>query len=435
MTTTRITAVETLDVRFPTAARDGVSDAMNLDPDYSAAYLILRTSDESLSGHGLTFTIGRGNDVVVRMVEMLAARFVGLAVADFVTEMPRVLRELTGDSQIRWLGPEKGVTHLATAAVLNAMWDLWAKHARMPLWELLLSLSPAELVGCLDFRHVQDAITPVEAVELLRAARIGSEQRLAELERRGYPAYITSAGWIGYDDARVRDLVARARAAGWQHFKLKVGGEVNDDLRRALMLREAIGPDARLMLDANQVWEVGQAIEVMRTLSACDPYWIEEPTSPDDILGHAQIARAVAPVLVATGEHVHNRVMFKQFFAAQAIGVCQPDSCRLAGVNENVLVYLMAAKYGVPVCPHAGGVGLCEMVQHLAVFDYLAISTTLEHRMAEYVDHLHDAFVDPVRTADAAYVLPRRPGYSTEMFPEVLARHRFPDGGLWRSAA
>ena len=435
MTPTRITAVETLDVRFPTAAREGVSDAMNLDPDYSAAYLILRTSDEDLSGHGLTFTIGRGNDVVVRMVEMLAARFVGLAVADFVTEMPRVMRELAADSQIRWLGPEKGVTHLATAAVLNALWDLWAKHARMPLWELLLSLSPAELVGCLDFRHVQDAITPVEAVELLRASRIGWEQRLTELERHGYPAYITSAGWIGYDDARVRDLVGQARADGWQHFKLKVGGEVNDDLRRALMLRELIGPDARLMLDANQVWEVGQAIEVMRTLSACDPYWIEEPTSPDDILGHARIARAVAPVLVATGEHVHNRVMFKQFFAAQAIGVCQADSCRLAGVNENVLVYLMAAKYGVPVCPHAGGVGLCEMVQHLAVFDYLAISTTLDHRMAEYVDHLHEAFVDPVRTANAAYVLPRRPGYSTEMFPEVLARHRFPDGSLWRSAA
>ena len=435
MTGTRITRVETVDVRFPTSLRDGVSDAMNLDPDYSAAYVILHTSDEALAGHGLTFTIGRGNDIVVRVVELLAAPLVGLPVGDLVTEMPRVMRALSRDSQIRWLGPEKGVTHLATAAVLNALWDLWAKHARMPLWELLLSLSPAELVGCLDFRHVQDAITPAQAVELLARARHGSERRLGELERHGYPAYITSAGWLGYDDARVRELVVRAQADGWRHFKLKVGGEVNDDLRRALMLRELIGPEARLMLDANQVWEVPQAIEAMRTLAACDPYWIEEPTSPDDILGHATIARAVAPIRVATGEHVHNRVMFKQLFAAEAIRVCQADACRLAGVNENVLVYLMAAKSGIPVCPHAGGVALCEMVQHLAIFDYLAISGTLEHRMAEYVDHLHEAFVDPARIVGAAYQVPRLPGYSTEMLPEALAQHAFPDGPAWRKAA
>jgi L-fuconate dehydratase len=435
VTSTRITRVETVDVRFPTSLRDGVSDAMNLDPDYSAAYVILHTSDEALAGHGLTFTIGRGNDIVVRAVELLAAPLVGLPVGDLVTEMPRVMRALSRDSQIRWLGPEKGVTHLATAAVLNALWDLWAKHARMPLWELLLSLSPAELVGCLDFRHVQDAITPAQAVELLVRARHGSERRLGELERHGYPAYITSAGWFGYDDARVRELVVRAQADGWRHFKLKVGGEVNDDLRRALMLRELIGPEARLMLDANQVWEVPQAIEAMRTLAACDPYWIEEPTSPDDILGHATIARAVAPIRVATGEHVHNRVMFKQLFAAKAISFCQADSCRLAGVNENVLVYLMAAKSGIPVCPHAGGVALCEMVQHLAIFDYLAISGTLEHRMAEYVDHLHEAFVDPARIVDAAYQVPRLPGYSTEMLPDALTQHAFPDGPAWRKAA
>lgn len=435
MTPTHITRVETVDVRFPTSTRDGISDAMNLDPDYSAAYVILHTSDATLAGHGLTFTIGRGNDIVVRAVELLAAPLVGLPVGDLVTEMPRVLRALSGDSQIRWLGPEKGVTHLATAAVLNALWDLWAKHARMPLWELLLSLSPAELVGCLDFRHVLDAITPPEAVEMLGAARRGHEQRLGDLERHGYPAYITSAGWFGYDDARVRDLVGRAQAEGWRHFKLKVGGEVDDDLRRALMLRDLIGPEARLMLDANQVWEVPQAIEAMRTLAACDPYWIEEPTSPDDILGHAEIARAVAPIRVATGEHVHNRVMFKQLFAAQAISVCQADTCRLAGVNENVLVYLMAAKHGIPVCPHAGGVGLCEMVQHLAVFDYLSISGTLDGRMAEYVDHLHEAFVDPARVLDAAYQMPRMPGYSTEMHTEALAQHAYPDGPVWRADA
>jgi L-fuconate dehydratase len=435
MTRTTVTRVEAVDVRFPTSARDGVSDAMNLDPDYSAAYLILHTSDDALAGHGLTFTIGRGNEIVVRTIELLAAPLVGLPVAELLSEMPRVLRALAGDSQIRWLGPEKGVTHLATAAVLNALWDLWAKHARMPLWELLLSLSPGELVGCLDFRHVQDAITPAEAVEMLEAARVGSAHRLEHLERHGYPAYITSAGWFGYDDARVRELVLSAQADGWRNFKLKVGGEVNDDLRRALMLRDLIGPEARLMLDANQVWEVPQAIEVMRTLAACDPYWIEEPTSPDDILGHAAIARAVAPIRVATGEHVHNRVMFKQLLAAGAIGVCQADACRLAGVNENILVYLMAAKYGVPVCPHAGGVGLCEMVQHLAMFDYLAISGTLEGRMAEYVDHLHEAFVDPVRVVNAAYQVPRLPGYSTEMLEETLARHAFPGGPAWREAA
>jgi L-fuconate dehydratase len=435
MTRTTVTRVEAIDVRFPTSTRDGVSDAMNLDPDYSAAYLILHTSDDALAGHGLTFTIGRGNEIVVRTIELLAAPLVGLPVAELLSEMPRVLRALAGDSQIRWLGPEKGVTHLATAAVLNALWDLWAKHARMPLWELLLSLSPGELVGCLDFRHVQDAITPAEAVEMLEAARAGSAHRLEHLERHGYPAYITSAGWFGYDDARVRELVLSAQADGWRHFKLKVGGEVNDDLRRALMLRDLIGPEARLMLDANQVWEVPQAIEVMRTLAACDPYWIEEPTSPDDILGHAAIARAVAPIRVATGEHVHNRVMFKQLLAAEAIGVCQADACRLAGVNENILVYLMAAKYGVPVCPHAGGVGLCEMVQHLAFFDYLAISGTLEGRMAEYVDHLHEAFVDPVRVVNAAYQVPRLPGYSTEMLAETLARHAFPGGPAWREAA
>jgi L-fuconate dehydratase len=435
VTPTRITEVETIDVRFPTARRDGVSDAMNLDPDYSAAYLVLHTSAPDLAGHGLTFTIGRGNDLVVRAVEQLAAPLVGLRIGDLVREMPRVLRSLTGDSQIRWLGPEKGVTHLATAAVLNALWDLWAKHARVPLWELLLSLTPEELVGALDFRHVQDVITPGEAVDMLTRARAGFGERLAELERDGYPAYITSAGWIGYDDADVRERVRSAQADGWRHFKLKVGGDPDDDLRRARMLRELIGDDARLMLDANQVWEVPQAIEMMRTLAACDPYWIEEPTSPDDILGHATIARAVAPIRVATGEHVHNRIMFKQLFVAQAIRVCQADACRLAGVNENVLVYLMAAKHGIPVCPHAGGVGLCEMVQHLAIFDHLAISGSLEGRMAEYVDHLHEAFADPVEMSGAAYRVPRRPGYSTEMLPEALERHTYPDGAAWQEAA
>ena len=435
MSPTRITRVEVRDVRFPTSKADGISDAMNRDPDYSAAYVILHTSDPGLAGHGLTFTIGRGNEIVVRAAELIAPQLVGLPVGELAVEMPRVQRLLADDSHIRWLGPEKGVTHLAAAAVLNALWDLWAKHARMALWELLLALTPAELVGCLDFRHVQDAITPQDALALLGDARAGRGERQARLEAGGYPAYITSAGWFGFDDGDVRERVERARAEGWRDFKLKVGGEINDDVRRAGMLRELIGPDARLMLDANQVWEVGQAIEVMGALAACDPYWIEEPTSPDDILGHAAIARAIAPIRVATGEHVHNRVMFKQFFAADAISVCQADSCRLAGVNENVLVYLMASRFGIPVCPHAGGVGLCEMVQHLVAFDFIGISGSLDGRMAEYVDHLHEVFADPVVIEDAAYRLPSAPGYGTEMLPDVLDRHAYPDGAVWREAA
>jgi L-fuconate dehydratase len=410
------------------------SDAVNVDPDYSAAHVVLET-DGDLAGHGLAFTTGRGTEVVVAAVRAYAPLVEGRRLESIVDDLGGFWRSLALESQIRWLGPEKGVTHLATAAVLNALWDLWAKHARVPLWELLLSLTPEELVGALDFRHVQDVITPGEAVDMLTRAREGFGERLAELERDGYPAYITSAGWIGYDDADVGRRVRSAQADGWRHFKLKVGGDPDDDLRRARMLRGLIGDDARLMLDANQVWEVPQAIEMVRMLAACDPYWIEEPTSPDDILGHAAIARAVAPIRVATGEHVHNRIMFKQLFLAQAIQVCQADACRLAGVNENVLVYLMAAKHGIPVCPHAGGVGLCEMVQHLAIFDHLAISGSLEGRMAEYVDHLHEAFADPVEMIGPAYRVPSRPGYSTEMLPEALERHTYPDGAAWREAA
>jgi L-fuconate dehydratase len=427
----RITHVTTVDLRFPTADDQGVSDAMNLDPDYSAAYLILHTDRPDLAGHGFTFTIGRGNDIVLETIAQMAARLPGLAVADMAREMPRVVAELAADSHMRWLGPEKGVTQLASAAVLNALWDLWAKHAGMPLWQLLVTLEPDVLVGCLDFRHVQDAITPAEAIAKLAAGRATHADRLATLERSGYPAYITSAGWLGYDDAKVRELVLAGQAEGWRHFKLKVGRDTDRDLRRALMIRELMEPGDRLMLDANQVWEVGEAIEAMERLAACDPYWIEEPTSPDDVLGHARIARAIDPIKVATGEHVHNRVMFKQFLAAGAMGFCQADSCRLASVNENLIVYLMAAKHGVPVCPHAGGVGLCELVQHLSIADYLLISETVDGRMAEYVDHLHEVFVDPVRIRDAAYVLPTQPGYSSEIVPDVLASNAFPDGAAW----
>lgn len=426
----RIVEVEALDIRFPTSRTLDGSDAMNPDPDYSAAYAIVRT-DGPLEGHGFTFTIGRGNEVCVAAIEALAPHVVGLQAEDVFADMGAFWRRLTGDSQLRWIGPEKGAVHLATAAVVNAVWDLRAKREGKPLWKLLCDLSPEELVACVDFRYLTDALTPDEALELLRAHEPTRAKREAELLERGYPAYTTSAGWLGYPDEQVRRLAREARAAGWTHFKLKVGGDLDDDLRRAALLREEIGPAARLMMDANQVWDVGEAIEAVRALAQFDPWWIEEPTSPDDILGHAAIARAIAPIRVATGEHVHNRVMFKQFLQAEAIGFCQVDACRLGGVNEVLAVLLLAARFGVPVCPHAGGVGLCELVQHLAIFDYVCVSADLSDRVIEYVDHLHEHFVHPVVLRDGRYLPPLAPGYSAELRAQSLADHRFPDGPAW----
>jgi L-fuconate dehydratase len=428
-----ITELEVTDVRFPTSlALDG-SDAMNPDPDYSAAYVVLRTdADDGLEGHGLTFTIGRGTEVVVAAVDALRPLVLGRSVEGIEADLGTFWRDLVGDSQLRWIGPEKGAIHLATAAVVNAVWDLVAKRAGTPVWKLLSAMSPAEIVGLVDFRYLTDALTPESALEILERALPGRDQRKAELERDGYPAYNTSVGWLGYDDDKVRRLCREALAAGWTRFKMKVGADIEDDLRRIRIIREEIGPDRMLAVDANQRWDVDVAIDWMARLAPFDPYWIEEPTSPDDILGHAAIARAVAPIRVATGEHVHNRVMFKQFLAAKALAVCQIDACRLGGVNEVVAVLLLAAKFGVPVCPHAGGVGLCELVQHLSAFDYIAVSGRLEGRMIEYVDHLHEHFLDPVAIRDARYRLPTAPGYSAEMRPASLAAYRFPDGSAWR---
>ena len=426
----RITGVEAVDVRFPTSRTLDGSDAMNPDPDYSAAYAILRT-DGPLEGHGFTFTIGRGNEVCVAAIEALAPLVVGLDTDDVFADMGAFWRRVTGDSQLRWIGPEKGAIHLATAAVVNAVWDLYAKSEGKPLWKLLVDMSPAELVSCVDFRYLTDALTPAEAVELLEANEPTRAAREAELLQDGYPAYTTSAGWLGYDDEQVRTLVREALAEGWTHFKLKVGADPADDLRRAALLREEIGEGSKLMLDANQVWDVDEAIEAMRLLGRFDPWWIEEPTSPDDVLGHAAIARAIAPIRVATGEHVHNRVMFKQLLQAGAIGFCQIDACRLGGVNEALAVILLAAKFGVPVCPHAGGVGLCELVQHLAIFDYVCVSADLTDRVIEYVDHLHEHFVDPVVLRGGRYLPPREPGYSAELKPQSLADHTFPAGAAW----
>ncbi len=429
---TTITSLDVIDVRFPTSrALDG-SDAMNTDPDYSAAYVVLRTdADDGLEGHGFTFTTGRGTEVVVAGVRAIAPLVVGRSVEATEADLGGFWRDLVGDSQLRWIGPEKGVIHLATAAVVNAAWDLVAKRAGKPLWKLLIDMTPAEIVALVDFRYLTDALTPADALALLESAAPGRAEREAELVRDGYPAYTTSVGWLGYDDDKIRRLCREALADGWERFKLKVGADVEDDIRRARIVREEIGPDRMLAVDANQRWDVGTAIDWMAHLAPFDPYWIEEPTSPDDVLGHAAIARAVAPIRVATGEHVHNRIMFKQFLQAGAMGVCQIDACRLGGVNEVVAVLLLAARFGVPVCPHAGGVGLCELVQHLAPFDYIAVSASLDGRMIEYVDHLHEHFLDPVIVGDGRYRLPSAPGYSAEMFATSLARYRYPDGSEW----
>ena len=429
---TTITRLDAFDIRFPTSRERDGSDAMNPDPDYSAAYVILRTDHPAgLEGHGLTFTIGRGNELCVAAARALAPLVQGLTLEDIKADMARFWRRLTGDSQLRWVGPEKGVLHLATAAVVNAVWDLYAKAEGKPLWQLLAGFSPEELVQCIDFRYLTDALTRQEALEILRRHEPTRAAREAEMRARGYPAYTTSAGWLGYPDDKIRRLCREGVQQGWSHFKIKVGRDLEDDLRRAAIVRAEIGPDRKLMLDANQVWDVGEAIANMRKLARFDPWWIEEPTSPDDILGHATIAKAVAPIGVATGEQCHNRVMFKQLMQAGAMRFCQIDSCRLGGVNEVLAVLLLAAKFGIPVCPHAGGVGLCEYVQHLAIFDYICVSASLDDRVVEYVDHLHEHFVDPVVIRDGRYMPPTAPGYSITMRPESLKRYAWPGGEAW----
>jgi len=432
---TTITRIDALDVRFPTSRGRHGSDAMHPDPDYSAAYVILRTDRaDGIEGHGLTFTIGRGTELCVAAVHALAPLVTGLTLDAIRADMRGFWRRLTSESQLRWVGPEKGVLHLATAALVNAVWDLWAKVEGKPLWQLLADMTPEELVACIDFRYVTDAITPEEALAILRRNAPTRAAREAELMRDGFPAYTTSAGWLGYPDDEIRRLCREGIAAGWTHFKLKVGEDLRDDVRRCALVREAIGPDRRLMMDANQRWDVDDAIANMRELARFAPWWIEEPTSPDDVLGHAAIARALAPIRVATGEQCQNRVIFKQLLQAEAIGFCQIDACRLGGVNEVLAVLLMAAKFGVPVCPHAGGVGLCEYVQHLAIFDYLCVSGSLEDRVVEYVDHLHEHFVDPVVIRNGRYVVPTAPGYSITMRPASLAEYAYPSGPAWAGA-
>ena len=426
----RITAVTARDIRFPTSRSLDGSDAMNPDPDYSAAYCTVET-DGGVAGHGLSFTIGRGNELVVAGIRALAPLIEGMDLDDIRADPGGFWRRVTGDSQLRWVGPEKGVIHLAAAALVNAVWDGLAKRAGLPLWRLLARMSPDEITALPDWRYLSDALDPGAARERLEERMAGRGPRIAEMEARGYPAYTTSAGWMGYSDEKMRGLLREAVAQGWGHVKMKVGGAPADDFRRAAIIREEIGPERLLMMDANQVWGVDEAIERMAPLAGFAPHWIEEPTSPDDILGHARIARELAPIRVASGEHCHNAVMFKQFLQAGALGFCQIDSCRLAGVNEVVAVLLLADAFGVPVCPHAGGVGLCEYVQHISMFDYVAVSASLENRVLEYVDHLHEHFVHPVVMRDGRYQAPGAPGYSAEMKEESLRIYRYPDGAAW----
>lgn len=426
----RITRLEIMDLRFPTSLTADGTDAVHKDPDYSAAYVILHT-DADLQGHGFTFTIGRGNEVCVEAIRAFEPLVVGRTVEEIFDEPAAFWRTLAGDSQLRWLGPEKGVIHIAMAAIVNAVWDLQAKRAGRPLWKLLTLMTPREVVRCIDFQYITDALTPDEAIEILEQRKAGKPQREDMLLRDGYPAYTTSAGWMGYSDERVRRLCREALADGFTHFKVKVGGDSADDARRVGLVREEIGADRKLMIDANQRWDVGEAIERVRALAGFDLWWIEEPTSPDDVLGHATIARAVAPIGVATGEHCANRVLFKQLLQSGAISFCQIDSCRLGGVNENLAVILMAHKFGIPVCPHAGGVGLCELVQHLSMWDYTSVSGRMDDRVTEFVDHLHEHFEDPVVMRRGRYLAPTRPGYSTTIRGESRVAYRYPDGPVW----
>lgn len=431
----KITGLSVKDVRFPTSLGQHGSDAMHTDPDYSAAYVVIETdAEDAIKGYGLTFTLGKGTEIVVCAVKALSHLVVGRNLEDIVTNFRDYYRELTSDGQLRWIGPEKGVVQLATAAVLNAVWDLWAKQERKPLWKLLVDMTPEQLVSCIDFRYITDVLTEAQALEILQNGKQRQETREEHMLKSGYPAYTTSCAWLGYSDKQLQKLCSDALKEGWTRFKVKVGADLQDDKRRCKLIRDMIGHDNQLMLDANQRWDVNEAISWVKELSVFKPLWIEEPTSPDDILGHGTISKALAPlgIGVATGEQCHNRVMFKQFLQACSLQYLQIDSCRLGSVNENLSVLLMAKKFNIPVCPHAGGVGLCELVQHLIIFDYISVSGSLENRMCEYVDHLHEHFKYPVTIRNAAYIPPMDPGYSTEMKEESVLLYQFPSGSVWQ---
>jgi len=427
----KITDVRARDIRFPTSRERDGSDALNFG-DYSATYVTL-TTDQGLEGNGLTFTNGRGNELCVAAVQALKRHVIGRSLEGITAEMRGFYRDITGDTQLRWLGPEKGILHMSTGALINAVWDLWAKREGKPVWKLLVDLSPEQIVSCIDFSYITDVLSPEQALAILKKRLADKDSREAEMRRKGYPAYTTSTAWLGYPDEKVRRLCREALAQGWNAFKMKVGRNLEDNLRRAELMRKEIGQTRLLMMDANKCWDVDEAIRQIKALARFDPWWIEEPTSPDDVLGHAAIAKAVAPIGVATGEMCQNRVIFKQLLQAKAIKFLQLDSCRIGGVNEALAILLMAEKFGVAVCPHAGGVGLCEYVQHLSIFDYVAVSASLKDRVCEYVDHLHQHFIDPCVIREARYVAPTAPGYSISMKPESLNKYEFPASVAWQT--
>ena len=421
------------DIRTPTSRTLAGSDAMHTDPDYSAAYVVLTTdARDGLEGHGMTFTLGRGNEVVVAAIRALQHLVVGATLELIIADMGAFWDRLTHESQLRWIGPEKGAIHLATAAIVNAVWDLWAKAERKPVWKLVADMTPEQFVSCIDFRYLTDALTRDEAIKLLRSKFDTRSEREEHVRKEGYPAYITSVGWMGYPDDKVRRLCREALSQGWRAFKIKVGRDSDANVHRASLVRSEIGDSAALMMDANQAWDVGEAIEFMRPLARFNPLWIEEPTSPDDILGHATIRRAIAPIGVATGEHGANRVMFKQLMQAGAIDFCQFDNCRLGGLSEALAVLLLATKFGVPVCPHAGGIGLCEYAQHVSLIDYVCVSGSQENRMIEFADHLHEHFKNPVVVRGGRYMAPSAAGFSIEMLPASLDSFEFPGGSEWK---
>lgn len=430
-----IVGLDARDIRFPTSRHSHGSDAMNPDPDYSCAYVSLLMRGGEQSGNGLTFTIGRGNDLCVAAIKGLGQHLIGRSLDEFEEDLGLVSRLLLNDSQYRWLGPEKGVVHLAAAALINAVWDALAKRAGKPLWRYVSDMSPERIVSAIDFRHISDYLSKAEALARLTEQASGKAARIGQLMRDGYPAYTTSAGWIGYTDAEIVRRLKAAYAEGWRHFKIKVGGDLAGDLCRCKLFRDTLGHDVRLSVDANQVWDVADAVQAIKAMAEYDIYWVEEPTSPDDILGHKAIAEQVAPILLATGEHAHNRVMFKQFLQAEAIGFCQIDACRLAGVNEVIAVMLMADKAGIPVCPHAGGVGLCEYVQHLSMIDFVCISGTMEGRVIEHAAHLHQHFRNPIEIQQGRYMAPTAPGYSVDLWPDSMADHEYPTGKEWAKVA
>lgn len=430
---TTITKLTVRDIRFPTSDDLHGSDAIHVDPDYSCAYVTLMTDVDGLEGHGITFTLGRGTELCVAVIETLKQFVEGKSLESITDDFAGFWYSACNESQLRWLGPERGLVHMSFAAVVNALWDLYAKQQGKPVWKLLADMSPEQLVACVDFHHITDAITPAEAIDLLKQHESTKGQREEELLQIGLPAYTSSAGWMGYADDHRRELCQQYLGDGFQWFKMKVGADLADDIHRATIIREEIGEDCRLMMDANQVWDADQAILQMNELARFNPVWIEEPTSPDDILAHAKISRAIAPIGVATGEAISNRIMFKQFLQAGAMQFCQIDSCRVGGVNELIAIMLLAAKFGVPVCPHAGGVGLCNYIQHLSALNYIAIAPTLENVVLEYSDHLHEHFVDRLRVENARYRLPTMPGYSITMKDESLRDHEFPKGRVWRS--